>query len=664
MKAKILIAVCIFLAATLALFPAGALAETQYTVSFESNGGTAVGSQVKSANTTIATAPATTKTGNTLAGWYLDAGLSQKVTFPYTVSGSVKMYAKWNPNQYTVTFLDYNGTVLAKQTVNYGSDATAPSVPARTGYTFLAWDHYYYNITGDLTVTATYRINKYTVAFETDGGTSVTSITKNYQQTISPAPVTQKQGYNFAGWYLDSKCTNQVSFPYTVSSDLILYAKWNAYTVTFKDYNGTVLYQDKDVTWNTAATPPPSPTRSGYRFTGWDSDFSHVTDDITVTAQYVQTFQVSFKAGSYGSFSQNSASSLQTVDSGSAASAPTIDPDTGYTFDGWDTDFSHVSAPLTVTAKYTRKSYQVTFKPGLHGSFDPNGAQAVQIIAYQGAADAPKVIPATGYAFDGWDTSIGSITASKTVTATYRQTQCSVVFKDHDGKALKTESVDYGTAASPPADPFWTGHTFSGWSPATFNKITANTVITAVYSGQCSLLINLQGKGTVQGLSGAYNYGQTIDLSAATETPESGYAFTGFFDAAGNRIQSITMNGNQIITAVFQSTDGGTANASAGTSADPGSGGITGYSQDSTQSGSTNSVFATARLMTPEDEATSINENKVPQAPASGDVMQNILQIPLWIWLVIILGILLILFIFFIVVIRRKKKNKQDEYPE
>ena len=61
---------------------------------------------------------------------------------------------------YTVTFKDWDGTTLKTQTVEEGSSATAPSNPTRYGYTFTGWDKTFTNITGDITVTAQYEIDR------------------------------------------------------------------------------------------------------------------------------------------------------------------------------------------------------------------------------------------------------------------------------------------------------------------------------------------------------------------------------------------------------------------------------------------------------------------------------------------------------------------------
>ena len=62
-----------------------------------------------------------------------------------------------------VTFVDWDGTVLSVQQIENGTGATAPSDPEREGYTFTGWDAAFDNITEDITVTAQYTINSYTL---------------------------------------------------------------------------------------------------------------------------------------------------------------------------------------------------------------------------------------------------------------------------------------------------------------------------------------------------------------------------------------------------------------------------------------------------------------------------------------------------------------------
>lgn len=93
-----------------------------------------------------------------------------------TVSGTATYYAHFSStvNSYSVTFKDNFGTTLKTQTVNYGSAATAPSIPEINCYTHGTWDKAYNNITGDLTVTVTYTIIPYTITATSDDDTQGT----------------------------------------------------------------------------------------------------------------------------------------------------------------------------------------------------------------------------------------------------------------------------------------------------------------------------------------------------------------------------------------------------------------------------------------------------------------------------------------------------------
>jgi uncharacterized repeat protein (TIGR02543 family) len=121
-------------------------------------------------------------------------------------------------------------------------------------------------------------------------------------------------------------------------------------TVTFVDDNGNVLQTGK-VDYGTAATAPTAPSRSGYTFDGWDKDFSNVTSDITVMAQYtIKSYKVTFVDHDGTILKEDD------VNHGSAATAPAAPSRSGYTFDGWDKDFSNVTSDITVTAQYTAVS--------------------------------------------------------------------------------------------------------------------------------------------------------------------------------------------------------------------------------------------------------------------------------------------------------------------
>lgn len=111
-----------------------------YTVTFNSNGGTAISSIVVEENTKI-TAPANpTKTNYTFGGWYKDNTYSTPWYFDSdTVTSNMTLYAKWNINTFTVTFDSQGADSIEPITAAYGSTITAPLSPIREGYEFQGW---------------------------------------------------------------------------------------------------------------------------------------------------------------------------------------------------------------------------------------------------------------------------------------------------------------------------------------------------------------------------------------------------------------------------------------------------------------------------------------------------------------------------------------------
>lgn len=101
----------------------------------------------------------------------------------------------------TVKFVDWNGSVLKTQTVDYGLSATAPSTPSRKGYTFQGWDSSYYNVTANKTVKATYQIEKYTVNFLDMEGNLISAQKVEYgKDAVEPTDKKVPTGYEFVSW--------------------------------------------------------------------------------------------------------------------------------------------------------------------------------------------------------------------------------------------------------------------------------------------------------------------------------------------------------------------------------------------------------------------------------------------------------------------------------
>jgi len=115
-----------------------------YTVTFNSNGGTAIASQSVMNNHTVAAPESPTQNGYTFGGWYSDSALTQTFSFETPIAANTTLYAKWNINSYTVSFNHNGGDTEASpstETVAYGSKVAAmPTSPSRDGYSFAGWN--------------------------------------------------------------------------------------------------------------------------------------------------------------------------------------------------------------------------------------------------------------------------------------------------------------------------------------------------------------------------------------------------------------------------------------------------------------------------------------------------------------------------------------------
>ena len=160
--------------------------------------------------------------GYQFTDWYLD---DTKYDFNAAVTKDMTLTAKWTANSYTITFDTDGGSKIDPITQDYGTAITAPADPTREGYTFIGWDTEIPTTmpAGDMTITAQWRINQYTVTFDTNGGSAVASITLDYGTAINAPAAPTKTGYTFMGWELGG---NAYDFAAAVTGNMTLTAKW------------------------------------------------------------------------------------------------------------------------------------------------------------------------------------------------------------------------------------------------------------------------------------------------------------------------------------------------------------------------------------------------------------------------------------------------------
>ena len=431
-----------------------------YTVTLHANGGTINNGNVTEytygVGATLPTADDMTYTGHTFVGWYDNENLtgSPVTAISNTETGNKEYWAKWEINQYTITFDTNGGSEIAPITQDYGTKITAPADPTRKGYTFKGWDKEIPKTmpAENMTVKAQWEINQYAITFDTNGGSEIAPITQDYGTKITtPADPTRK-GYTFKGW--------DKEIPETMPAENItVKAQWeiNRYTITF-DTNGGSEIAPITQDYGTEITAPDNPTRKGYTFKGWDKEIPETmpAENMTVKARWeINQYTIAFDT--------NGGSEIApiTQDYGTAITAPADPTRKGYTFKGWDKEIPETMPAENITVKAQWEINQYTI------AFDTNGGSEIAPITqdYGTAITAPDNPTREGYTFIGWDRDIPEIMPAEniTVTAQWEINRYTITFDTAGGSEIAPITQDYGTNITSPADPTREGYTFIGW---------------------------------------------------------------------------------------------------------------------------------------------------------------------------------------------------------
>ena len=282
----------------------------EFTVTFITNGGTAVSNQTVSKDSTISKPTDPTKEGYEFNGWLLNG---EPFDFTSKITGDITLEASWieiqdeESDKFTVTF-NVDGKI-EKVEVENGKKVSKPTDPTKEGYEFLGWyladEEFDFNtaISKDITLVANFEkieqssenVNKYTITFNSNGGTSVAKQTVVEASTVKKPANPTKSGYTFVSWQLNGKDYN---FSTKVTGNITLVAKWiknedpkKNYTITFNSNGGSSVAKQTVVEGSTVKKPA-NPTKSGYTFVSWqlngkDYNFStKVTGNITLVAKW------------------------------------------------------------------------------------------------------------------------------------------------------------------------------------------------------------------------------------------------------------------------------------------------------------------------------------------------------------------------------------------
>ena len=466
-----------------------------YAVTLNTNGGTInngnVTEYIYGVGATLPTADDMTYTGHTFKGWYDNEGLTGD---PVTAIGGTEMgnkeyWAKWEINQYTITFDTAGGSAIAPITQDYGTAITAPADPTREGYTFAGWDtaipatmpaH-------NMTITAQWTVNQYTITFDTDGGSEVAPITQDYGSAITAPAAPTREGYTFTGW--------DKTIPATMpAGDMTITAQWtvNQYTITYDLDGGTAEGNPDTYTVETDAFTLKNPARPGYTVTGWSGTGLTGEDNLTVTIPKGSTGNRSYTAH----WSLNTYSITYDLNGGTASGNPTSytvesatitlnqPTKTGYTFTGWSgtdlvgEDNLTVTIPAgstgdrSYTAHWSLNTYSITYD--LNGGTVSGNPDFYTVESAAITLNQPTRI---GYTFTGWSGTnltgednltvtipTGSI-GNRSYTAHWSLNTYSITYDLDGGTAFgNPDSYTVESAAITLNEPTKAGYVFTGWS--------------------------------------------------------------------------------------------------------------------------------------------------------------------------------------------------------
>ena len=528
-----------------------------YSISYNLNGGTDEGNPNSYTVESDFTLKNPTKEGYTFAGWSgTDISGTEKAVTIKNATGNREYTANWTANQYTITFNTDGGSEVESITQDYGTTITKPANPTKEGYTFTGWDMEIPKTmpAGDMTIKAKWKINRYTITFDTDGGSEIAPITQDYGTEITAPANPTKTGYTFDGW--------DAEIPTTMpANNLTITAKWkiNKYTVTFKD--GDKVVKSAEMNYGSAIAAPKDPDKEGYTFKGWQGYTDNMTlpaHDVTFTAQWtINQYTLTFKNG-------ETVYKTITQDYGTAIAKPTDPTKTGYTFGGWDKTIPTTmpAGDMTIKAKWTANQYTVTF--------DSDGGSAcdsVSVTYDRPYGTLPKPTK-EGYTFTGWydnntliyDTTLYRTAGDKKLTAHWGIVSYTITYSV-DNKILENvnDTREFGASLDKLYTYTKTGYTVSEWTQSDGSQPPATMPAKQVYlyatTTPISYTIRYQLNGGTNAESNPASYTvESGEIKLAAPSRE-GYTFQGWKSGTTTEMApviAVGSTGNRSYEAVWQ----------------------------------------------------------------------------------------------------------------
>ena len=544
-------------------------------------------------STDLPTAEQITKAGYSFGGWYESSDFSgNSVAATGTeATGNKTYYAKWNANTYTITFKDGEG-ILA--TVGYNpdleSDIQTLYTASKDGYTFSKWQVSVSDgnwpavgqdvaasatVTGkygNITLSAVWTLDEYTITYNLDGGTVAVENKTTYGVDDEPFKLNNptKTGYTFLGWTGSNGDTLELEVtvtPSTALSNLTYTANWqiNSHTVTFKDDDEEV--KKETLEYGASVTAPADPSKVGYTFLGWEPAVPSTMpdEDLVFTATWeANTYRIALSpedgeyVADYTAPTEYTYNTVQKLPGNDDIKKP------GYTLVGWyeeetpDDVVTEIKAGTsgdkTYIAKWEANTYTITF--------NNENDELVQSVPFTFGATTitePAVPVKRGYS-GSWSIYELNKPENQTVTPIYTLVTYTITYDPDNGNATWTETytIESGvTIASAPENGLYQ---FNGWKAsnaqggwANGSLVDAGSTHTDKY-GSVTLTADWEIPFTYAIEDYKYAYTGYVMLRIATDSAANCYSFSGenmFYTADTNYQLEVEVDGAKEMKNVF-----------------------------------------------------------------------------------------------------------------
>ena len=418
---------------------------------------------------------------------------------------------------HSVTFVDYDGTVLSAQSVAHGSAAIEPTAPGREGYAFIGWDKDFSNVTEDMTVTAQYSANSYSITY-TINGEEYTAQTYEFGAVVSAPEYTVPEGHTFSGW----------DIPETMPAEnLVLDAALtvNSYSITYT-INGEE-YTAQTYEFGAVVSAPEYTVPEGHTFSGWDIPETMPAENLVLDAaltvnEYTVTYNINGEIYA-----------IQVYAYGEEVFAPAYEVPDHFTFSGWDTPATMPAENIVLDATLVEDGKYTV-------SFMVDGETYFTFTGYEGdAITVPENPEKLGHTFDAWDgmPEDGVLPAANiTVTAVWSVNTYTITYTVN-GDEYTAQTYEFGAAVSAPEYTVPEGHTFSGWDiPETMPA--ENLVLDAALTvNEYTVTYNINGE--IYAIQ-VYAYGEEV-FAPAYEVPDH-FTFSGWDTPATMPAENIVLD--------------------------------------------------------------------------------------------------------------------------